>query len=39
VHAVVEFEVADREFGTVDVVVQRVKFGLVKTVVHAELGV
>src|SRR5262249_40057474 len=39
VHAVVEFEVADREFGLVDVVVQRVEFGLVKTVVHAELGV
>src|SRR5215813_4358321 len=39
VHAIVEFEVADREFGLVDVVVQRVEFGLVKTVVHAELGV
>src|SRR5947209_4375341 len=39
VHAVVEFKVADREFGVIDVVVQRVEFGLVKTVVHAELGV
>src|SRR5213595_3590974 len=39
VHAVVEFEVADREFGVIDVVMQRVEFGLVKTVVHAEFGV
>ena len=39
VHAVIEFEVADREFGVIDVVVQRVEFGLVKTVVHAKLGV
>src|SRR5437762_2003203 len=39
VHAVVEFEVADREFGVINVVVQRVEFGLVKTVVHGELGV
>src|SRR5438270_8219191 len=39
VHAVVEFKVADREFGVIDVVMQRVEFGLVKTVVHAELGI
>ena len=39
VHAVVELEVADREFGVVDVIVQRIEFGLVETVVHGEFGV
>ena len=39
VHAVVELEVADREFGVVDVIVQRIEFGLVETAVHGELGV
>ena len=38
-HAVVEFEVADRELGVVNVIVQRIEFGLVKTVIHGELGV
>jgi hypothetical protein len=38
-HAVIEFEVTYGEFGVINVVVQRVEFGLVKTVVHAELGV
>src|SRR5439155_21629247 len=39
VHAVVELEVAYREFGVVDVIVQRIEFGLVKTAVQGELGV
>src|SRR5215510_3795065 len=39
VHAVVEFEVADREFSVIDVEVQCVELGLVKKVVHAKLGV
>ena len=39
VHAVVELEVADREFGAVDVIVQRIESGLVETVVLGELGV
>ncbi len=39
VHAVVELEVADREFGIVDVVVQRIELRLVQTMVLGELGV
>ena len=39
VHAVVEFEVADREFGVIDMVMKRVEFGLVKIMVHAKLDV
>ena len=39
VHAVVELEVADRKFGVVDVIVQRIEFGLVETAIHRELGV
>jgi hypothetical protein len=39
VHAIVELEVADREFGTVDVIVKRVESGLVEAVVLRELGV
>jgi hypothetical protein len=39
VHAVVELEVADREFGVVDVKMKRVESGLVEAVVHGELGV
>jgi hypothetical protein len=34
-HAVVELEVADREFGAVDVIVKRIESGLVETVVLA----
>jgi hypothetical protein len=30
VHAVIELEIADREFGLVDVVVKRIESGLVK---------
>src|SRR5439155_17746013 len=39
VHAVVELEIADGEFGVVDVIVQRIESGLVETVVHSELSV
>jgi hypothetical protein len=39
VHAVAELEVADREFGVVDVKVKRVESGLVESVIHGELGV
>src|SRR5258708_37085567 len=39
VHAIVELKVADREFGVVDVIVKRIKFGFVQNVVLGELGV
>ena len=39
VHAVVELEIADREFGVVDVKVKRIKFGLVQTVVLGKFSV
>ena len=39
VHAVIELEVADREFGVVDVKMKRVECGLVESVIHGELGV
>ena len=39
VHAVVELEIADREFGLVDVVVKSIEFGLVQTVVLFEFSV
>jgi hypothetical protein len=39
VHAIVELEVADREFGVVDVIVKRIEFGFVQNVVLGELGV
>ena len=39
VHAVVEFEIADREFGVVDVIVKRIESGLIETVIHAEFGI
>jgi len=39
VHAIVELEVADREFGVVDVIVKRIKCGFVQSVVLGELGV
>ena len=39
VHAVVEFEIADREFGLVDVIVKRIESGFVQTVVLCQFGV
>src|SRR5258706_4996476 len=39
VHAIVELEVADREFGVVYVIVKRIEFGFVQNVVLGELGV
>ena len=39
VHAVVELEVADREFGVVNVIVQRIELRLVETAVQGNLGV
>ena len=39
VHAVVELEIADREFGLVDVIVKRIESGFVQTVVLCEFGV
>src|SRR5437867_2696434 len=39
VHAVVEFEIADREFGFVNVIVKRIESGLVQTVVLSEFCV
>jgi len=38
-HAVIEFEIADRKFGAIDVVVQSVEFGLVQTAIHDEFRV
>jgi hypothetical protein len=34
-----EFEVAHREFGVVDVKVQGIAFGLIESAMHAELGI
>jgi hypothetical protein len=39
VHAVVELKVTDREFGVVNVIVQRIEFRLVETAVQGNLGV
>src|SRR5206468_10634579 len=39
VHAIVELEVTDREFGVVDVIVKRIELGFVQNVVLGELGV
>jgi hypothetical protein len=39
VHAIVELEVANREFGVVDVIVKRIELGFVQNVVLGELGV
>jgi hypothetical protein len=39
VHAVVELEVAYREFGVVDVIMKRIESRLVQTAVLGELGV
>src|SRR5262245_11805178 len=39
VHAIVEFEVAYREFSVVDVIVQRIEVWLVETPVHSKLGI
>jgi hypothetical protein len=39
VHAVVELEVADREFGVVNVIVQSIEFRMVETAVQGNLGV
>src|SRR4029077_2174327 len=38
-HAIVELEVADREFGVVNVIVKRIEFGFVQNVVLGEFGV
>jgi hypothetical protein len=38
-HAVVEFEIADREFGVVDVIVKRIEFWLVQTVILGKFSV
>ena len=39
VHAVVEFEIAHREFSLVDVIVKRIQSGLIQTVVLCQFGV
>jgi hypothetical protein len=39
VHAVVELEIPDQEFGVVDVIVKRIQFGFVETVVLRKFGV
>jgi len=39
VHAVVELEIADREFGLVDAIVKRIELGLVQAVVLGEFSV
>src|SRR5678815_4518338 len=39
VHAVVEFEITHREFGGVDVVMQRIEFRLIEAAVKRNFGV
>jgi hypothetical protein len=39
VHAVVKLEVADRKFGLVDVIGQRIELGLIESAVHGKLGI
>jgi hypothetical protein len=39
VHAVIELEIANREFGLVDVVVKRVELGIVQTVVLCKFSI
>jgi len=39
VHAVVELEIADREFGVVDVIVKRIECGFIQTMVLGKFGV
>ena len=38
-HTVVELEVADGEFGVIDVIVERIEFGLVETAILRDLSV
>src|SRR5215471_1525749 len=38
-HAVVELEIADREFGVVDVIVKRIEFRFIQTMVLGKFGV